>query len=818
MFLTASQDQTVKAWILEKPNTIPKQLATLISHTDSISNVVSSPEGNFCCSVGWDAQTYIWSCGTSLKEAKTDPTLLKKHKRQKTNTVEEPVKTIGPLGQFTGHQGCISGIVWPIQSTLYTSGWDHTVKQWDFQTGLNFGTFTSSRVIHCLAASSRNPSLVAFGSADGILRFWDSREKHESASLKLYRSHRNWISSVQWALDSDLHLVTGSYDYTIRIWDIRGTVPLGSCPSHQDKVLAVDWASDKSILSGGADCALQLHEVDLSLQTVDFPMGNIITIPTFTRSDSGLRSILTRRDELIEDENWSRLSSSTTTSASCLLGHSSDRVSNTSWSELPLDIIIAISNIIEPQKPTIRLINKHWCEGVDKSITSVSICSRQVHEVDLLVRNAVKIVDQKFPQIQQLKFSNVSSRYWPEALLESHLPFLTSLDLSRTKIRDSTLIVVQNFPHLKKLDVSKTRIGDNGIQHLIQATELEHLELNGTSVADTGVQRLSCLTRLRYLGLYKTQVSNEGIAELTTLSNLEELNLGVTSVDDIGVNDLSTLTTLKRLSLRRNQVTDVGIRVLESLVDLTRLVLNGVLLHDHGMASVVSHSNLESLHLRKTKVGNAGIMAMKSLGNLTELDLSKSRVRMGCGAVLSGLSKLSWLSLSRTCINDQDMKFLLKLTNLKSLDIAATRITDEGASHLTGVISLVHLSVARSRVTNAFMSYLPYLTNLQSLNLRQTQVTNSGLVFLRDIKQSLTHLSLAGLVVTDQGMEHVGRLTNLSTLSLFDTYITSGVVLQLMPLAKLQYLDIRATPISQQAVARLKVSLNIKCLRSEFTR
>lgn len=66
------------------------------------------------------------------------------------------------------------------------------------------------------------------------------------------------------------------------------------------------------------------------------------------------------------------------------------------------------------------------------------------------------------------------------------------------------------------------------------------------------------------------------------------------------------------------------------------------------------------------------------------------------------------------------------------------------------------------------------------------------------------------------GMEHVGRLTNLTSLNLSETYITSGVVLHLMPLAHLHSLDLRDTAVSEQAIARLSVCLECKCLRSDF--
>lgn len=83
------------------------------------------------------------------------------------------------------------------------------------------------------------------------------------------------------------------------------------------------------------------------------------------------------------------------------------------------------------------IITRHWCESVDRSVTSVTICSRQVHEVELLVRNAVRIVDNKFHHVRHLKFTNVSSRHWPEAMAQATMPFLTSLDLSRSPIHTS---------------------------------------------------------------------------------------------------------------------------------------------------------------------------------------------------------------------------------------------------------------------------------------------------------------------------------------------------------------------------------------------
>lgn len=56
------------------------------------------------------------------------------------------------------------------------------------------------------------------------------------------------------------HLATASYDGSIRLWDLRSTVPLATLTGHSDKALCVSWlAGSGSVVSGGADCTLRLY-------------------------------------------------------------------------------------------------------------------------------------------------------------------------------------------------------------------------------------------------------------------------------------------------------------------------------------------------------------------------------------------------------------------------------------------------------------------------------------------------------------------------------------------------------------------------------
>lgn len=89
--------------------------------------------------------------------------------------------------------------------------------------------------------------------------------------LKL-AGHTGWVSSVSWSPSSAYTLVSGSYDGTLKIWDVRSTSPLytiaaatmpaavGSDKSVPAKVLCTKWCAGQDMLvGGGEDGKLSIH-------------------------------------------------------------------------------------------------------------------------------------------------------------------------------------------------------------------------------------------------------------------------------------------------------------------------------------------------------------------------------------------------------------------------------------------------------------------------------------------------------------------------------------------------------------------------------
>lgn len=136
-----------------------------------------------------------------------------------------------PLGRLEGHLHCVSSTSWPVEQPLYSGGWDHSVRRWDVETGINTDTYNGSKVVQSLACcpSGLLPNVMAFGGADRALRIWDSRSREgEAIKVEAYVSHANWISCVRWSPISPFHLATSSHDGTAKIWDTRSTVPLAT--------------------------------------------------------------------------------------------------------------------------------------------------------------------------------------------------------------------------------------------------------------------------------------------------------------------------------------------------------------------------------------------------------------------------------------------------------------------------------------------------------------------------------------------------------------------------------------------------------------
>lgn len=84
----------------------------------------------------------------------------------------------------------------------------------------------------------------------------------EGSTVKLkFAGHQAWVSAVKWSPTNPYVFTSGSYDGTVKIWDIRSETALFSAAAAgtDEKVLAIDWV-DNLIFAGGSDSLLRALE------------------------------------------------------------------------------------------------------------------------------------------------------------------------------------------------------------------------------------------------------------------------------------------------------------------------------------------------------------------------------------------------------------------------------------------------------------------------------------------------------------------------------------------------------------------------------
>jgi ribosome biogenesis protein YTM1 len=173
------------------------------------------------------------------------------------------------VGSLEGHVHCVAALCFTGGGGLLASGgWDHSVRLWDVVSGRAVATYNGSKAVYAVAAAPVGSSgVLVFGGADTCIRVWDSRARGEALSVKGYAAGDSWLAGLAWRPEggggtgSEHHVAGVSHDGSMRMWDLRTSVPLGTVKQHANKALAVTWWGPHTIASGGADCKLQLYEL-----------------------------------------------------------------------------------------------------------------------------------------------------------------------------------------------------------------------------------------------------------------------------------------------------------------------------------------------------------------------------------------------------------------------------------------------------------------------------------------------------------------------------------------------------------------------------
>lgn len=225
-------------------------LASLHLHTAPLTSVSSNKTGSHLLTASHDGLIGFWITDVPAKdEVPVEDEQGERRKRRKIADVDgeaERPKRKAPSVVLKSHTGRVSKAVFVggRSSEAVSAGFDSTIRSWDTENGLCTQTISASfkPFLDIAALPSGNTILAA--STDRTVTQYDLRSASASASISSV-THPATPSCIALSSSSEQQFVTGAYDGTVRLWDLRSVrSPVASFKAWEGKkVLSVDWCA-----------------------------------------------------------------------------------------------------------------------------------------------------------------------------------------------------------------------------------------------------------------------------------------------------------------------------------------------------------------------------------------------------------------------------------------------------------------------------------------------------------------------------------------------------------------------------------------------
>ncbi len=166
-------------------------LLTLTGHTDKVTDVVFSPDGDTLASSSYDSTVRLWD-----------------------------VQSGNPMKTLVGHTASLHAVAFsPNGSVLASGGRDGTVRLWNSQTGEPIQCLNTQEQCVYSVAFSPNNKIISCGT-NRIIYFWNVQT---GEMQRTYSGHTDVIDSIAYSPDGKT-LASGSRDGTALLWDLDSTL------------------------------------------------------------------------------------------------------------------------------------------------------------------------------------------------------------------------------------------------------------------------------------------------------------------------------------------------------------------------------------------------------------------------------------------------------------------------------------------------------------------------------------------------------------------------------------------------------------------
>ncbi|PYI22871.1 WD40 repeat-like protein [Aspergillus japonicus CBS 114.51] len=206
-------------------------------HLDSMNTLTYSPDGQRVVTAADDGKIKVWD-----------------------------VKSGFCIVTFTEHTSGVTACEFSKKgNVLFTASLDGSVRAWDLIRYRNFRTFTApTRLSFSSLAVDPSGEVVCAGSPDSFdIHVWSVQT---GQLLDQLAGHEGPVSALSFAADGN-HLVSGSWDHTVRIWSIFGRTQTSEPLQLQADVLDVAFRPDgKQVAASSLDGQLTFWSVNDAVQ------------------------------------------------------------------------------------------------------------------------------------------------------------------------------------------------------------------------------------------------------------------------------------------------------------------------------------------------------------------------------------------------------------------------------------------------------------------------------------------------------------------------------------------------------------------------
>jgi WD40 repeat protein/serine/threonine protein kinase len=218
-------EHTAKVWEVASG----KVLLTLEGHSNGLSSVAFSPDGQRIVTGSFDHTAKVWEAASG-KELLT----------------------------LNGHKDCVLAVAFsPDGRWIATGSREATAKVWEAASGRELFTLKGHRDEIWSVAFSPDGQRIVTGSKDQTAKVWEAASGRELCTLK---GHNSWIWSVAFSPDGQ-RIVTGSADWTAKVWEAASGRELLTLKGHNGWIWSVAFSPDgQRIATGSADGMARVWE------------------------------------------------------------------------------------------------------------------------------------------------------------------------------------------------------------------------------------------------------------------------------------------------------------------------------------------------------------------------------------------------------------------------------------------------------------------------------------------------------------------------------------------------------------------------------